>query len=142
MHSSIANSDCIRLNLKFTMSLSLTVNPVNCACPLPGVSGHRYLPCRNRSHIYRWYPLDTYFLLWLCSFQPNTDFLSGNRRSTVVGQSWQRKAQRRKALLKCLDCNCGPTATMCGLAALPTSAVTELSELCFQVSINLIRRRN
>lgn len=97
IHLSMTNLACIRLNWKFTMPLSLTVNPVNCICPL--LSGHKHLPCRNWFHIYHWHRC-TCYPLWRHLFQPNTDFLSGNRGSTVVGKSWQKENTQRRGLHK------------------------------------------
>lgn len=129
MHSSIANSDCIRLKLKFTMLLSLTVNPVNCVCPLRGCQvTDACLVGIDPTFIAG--VLLTHISCSGCIHSSQTPtFSPGTKAALLLGSPGREKHKGEK------DCLSVWTATMSGLAVLPRSAAV-LTELCFQRNWN------
>lgn len=95
----------------------------------PFGSVSQYLPCRNGFHIWCWHHPYTFFLPGLRLFQPSTALPSGSRGSTVVGQSWQKKAHMRN------DRTSVWTTT-------ETRVAMEPNQMCSQISRNLIKKRN
>lgn len=118
------------------------MNPVNCLRAFAVVTPHKYLPCRSRRHIYRRRPVDTHLLLWLRLFRPDIDFVRGSPGSTVVGQSWQRKREKRTKVRGEFVRQLWPSGNdEVGRVFIPR--VLPHSWLkCFEVFLNLIRRRN